>query len=489
MSTAVAEPLVRLDAIPRLSKSFDPAVVEAVVQRARAAQALFADSSQERADDAVRALAWSLYQPEHARALAELAVADTGLGNVADKVRKKQRKTFGTLRDLLRARSVGIIEEDLARGLVKYAKPMGVIAAVTPSTNPGATPVNKAMMALKGRNAIVIAPSPLGFRTTARVVQMMRDELERVGLPADLVQVLPAPITKEATEALMRVCDLAVVTGSQDNVRRALATGTPAIGVGVGNVSVIIDETADLDDAARKICESKTFDNATSCSSENSVVIVDAVYDEAVAALRRAGGYLCDAEETRCVVERLWIGGKLNRDLIARDADVLARAFALKPEARSAKFFMVEDTGVGRDHPLSSEKLALVLTVYRAPDFAVAKARVAEILDYQGKGHSCGIHTRDPARARELAEDLPVVRVLVNFAHTFGNGGGFNSGLGFTLSMGCGSWQKNSISENLSYRHFLNITHLVTPIAEDRPSERDLFGPHWEKIGYREGRP
>ena len=484
MSPALATPIDRTEAPPKPQRSFDPAPVEAVVKRARAAQALFADVSQERADDAVRALAWSLYKPEHAQALAELAVADTGLGNVADKVRKKQRKTFGTLRDLLRARSVGIIEEDAARGLVKYAKPMGVIAAVTPSTNPGATPVNKAMMALKGRNAIVVAPSPLGFRTTARVVEMMREELERIGLPADLVQVLPAPITKEATEALMRVCDLAVITGSQDNVRRALATGTPAIGVGVGNVSVIIDESADLDEAARKICESKTFDNSTSCSSENSVVIVDAVYDQAVAALRRAGGYLCDAEETRRVAEALWIGGKLNRDLIARDADVLARAFALKPEALGAKFFMVEETGVGREYPFSSEKLALVLTVYRAKDFAAAKARVAEILDHQGKGHSCGIHTRDMARAKELAEDLPVVRVLVNFAHTFGNGGGFNSGLGFTLSMGCGSWQKNSISENLSFRHFLNITHLVTPIPEDKPSERELFGPHWEKIGF-----
>ena len=311
----------------------DPGPVEAVVRRARVAQAAFAEASQERADDAVRALAWALYKPEHARAVAELAVADTGLGNVADKIRKKQRKTFGTLRDLLRGRSVGVIEEDRARGLVKYAKPMGVIGAVTPSTNPGATPVNKAMMALKGRNAIVIAPSPLGYRTTAHVVALMRDELERVGLPADLVQILPAPVTKEATEALMKACDLAVVTGSQDNVRRAVASGTPAIGVGVGNVAVIIDETADLPAAARKICESKVFDNSTSCSSENALVIVDGVYDAALAALRDAGGYLCNEEETRRIAERLWRGGKLNRDLIARDAGVLARAFDLTPQA------------------------------------------------------------------------------------------------------------------------------------------------------------
>lgn len=464
----------------------EPASVEAVMERARAAQRAFANVDQETADAAVRALAWSLYKPEHARELAELAVQDTGLGNVADKIRKKQRKTFGTLRDLLRAPSVGVIERDEAKGLVKYAKPMGVIGAVTPSTNPGATPVNKAMMAVKGRNAIVIAPSPLGYRTTSRIVDLMRAELEQIGLPADLVQILPSPVTKDSTESLMKACDLIVVTGSQDNVRRAYSSGTPAIGVGAGNVPVIVDETADLDAAAERIRDSKIFDNSTSCSSENSVVIVDAVYDEAIAALERAGAYLCTAQERERVIGRLWVKGKLNRDLIARDAAVLAQAFELPPQAQDKSFFLVEEAGVGKGYPLSGEKLALVLTVYRASDFAAAKERVREILEHQGKGHSCGLHTTDMDRARELAEDLDVVRVLVNFAHTFGNGGGFNSGLGFTLSMGCGSWQKNSISENLSYRHMLNITHLVTPIPEDKPSEAELFGPHWKRIGHAE---
>jgi len=472
---------------PGPSSTVEAAAVEAVMARAHAAQKHFAEADQQTTDAAVRALAWSLYRPEHARELAALAVADTGLGNVADKIRKKQRKTFGTLRDLLRGRSVGIIEEDHVKGIVKYAKPMGVIGAVTPSTNPGATPVNKAMMAIKARNAIVIAPSPLGYRTTARAVELMREELERIDLPRDLVQILPPPITKASTEALMKACDLVVVTGSQDNVRRAYASGTPAIGVGVGNVPVLIDETADLDEAARKICESKIFDNATSCSSENAIVVVDAVYDRAIAALERAGAYLCDVDEKRRIADRLWVKDKLNRDLIARDAGVLADAFGLSSAARGAKFFLVAETEVGQGYPFSGEKLSLVLTVYRARDFQDAKARLREILEHQGKGHSCGIHTENMDHARELAEDLDVVRVLVNFAHTFGNGGGFNSGLGFTLSMGCGSWQKNSISDNLSYRHFLNVTHLVTPIAEDRPSERDLFGPHWDRIGHAEG--
>jgi sulfoacetaldehyde dehydrogenase len=453
-----------------------------LVRRARIAQEIFAQADQARTDEAVRALAWSLYKPEHAKELAEVAVADTGLGNVPDKIVKKQRKTFGTLRDLLRAKSVGEIERDDKRGIVKFAKPMGVIGAITPSTNPGATPVNKAMMALKGRNAVIIAPSPLGYRTTALIVDYMRAELARIGLPEDLVQILPAPVTKDTTQALMEAVDLVVVTGSQDNVRRAYSSGTPAIGVGAGNVPVIIDETADLTAAAEKICASKTFDNATSCSSENSVVIVDAVYDAAIAALKNSGGYLVDSAQKVRVQDELWKNGKLNRHLIARDMSVLAHAFGL-PEAASSKFILVEETGVGRAYPLSGEKLALVLTVYRAKNFAAAKEKVREILDFQGRGHSMGLHTTDFARARELAEDLPVVRVLVNFGHTFGNGGGFDSGLEFTLTMGCGSWQKNSISENLNYRHFLNITHLVVPIPEDKPSEEELFGPHWTRYG------
>lgn len=454
-----------------------------LVRRARNAQRLFADADQTRVDEAVCAIAWSLYKPEHAKALAELAVEDTGLGNVPDKIIKKQRKTFGALRDLLRVKSVGEIERDDKRGIVKFAKPIGIIGAITPSTNPGATPVNNALLAIKGRNAIIVAPSPAGYRTTSMVVDFMRNGLAQIGLPKDLVQILPSPVTKDTTQAIMEAVDLVVVTGSQDNVRRAYMSGTPAIGVGAGNVPVIIDETADLASAAQKICASKIFDNATSCSSENSVVIVDAVYDAAIAALREAGGYLADSLQKTKIQSGLWKSGKLNRHLIARDMPILVKGLGLPAEAARSKFILVEETGVGPQFPLSGEKLALVLTVYRASDFQTAKETVRRILDFQGRGHSMGLHTTNLARARELAEDLPVVRVLVNFAHTFGNGGGFDSGLDFTLTMGCGSWQKNSISENLNYKHFLNITHLVVPIPEDKPSEEELFGRHWARYG------
>ena len=459
------------------------AVVEELMARARVALASFAGADQARVDDAVRALAWALYRPEHARELALLAVADTGLGNAADKITKNQRKTFGTLRDLLRVRTVGVIEEDRARGIVKYAKPVGVVGAITPSTNPAATPVNKAMMAIKGRNAIIIAPSPAGWRTTARAVELMRAGLARMGLPEDLVQVLPQPVDRTRTELLMRAVDLIVCTGSQTNVRQAYASGTPAIGVGAGNVPVIVDESADLADAAAKIAASKCFDNATSCSSENALVVVDAVYAQAIRALEAEGGHLCTDAERAKVQAALFRDGKLSRELIARDAAVLAARIGLGERAGGARFFMVEETGIGRAHPFSGEKLSLVLAVYRASDFAQAKAICGQILDHQGRGHSVGIHTGILERARELAAELDVVRVLVNQAHTFGNGGGFDNGLPFTLSMGCGTWAGNSISENLNWRHFINVTHLVTRIPEDRPSEEALFGPYWERYG------
>ena len=458
-------------------------IVEALVCRGRAAMDDFAVADQAQVDEAVTAIAWSLYKPENARALARMAVDDTGLGNIHDKVTKNQRKTFGTLRDLMRVKSVGIIEEQPALGLVKYAKPVGMVGAVCPSTNPAATPVNKAMMALKGRNAIVIAPSPAGLATTTRAVALMRAELEKIGASADLVQVLPPPVDKTITHTLMEACDLVVVTGSQSNVRAAYRSGTPAIGVGAGNVPVIIDSSADLDAAAGKIAASKCFDNATSCSSENSAIVLDDVYDDALAALQRAGGHLADAAEKEAIQETLWQGGRLNRRVIAKDAEVFAAECGLGEAARSATFFMVEETGIGRAYPFSDEKLALVLTVYRATGFDDAVNKVQAIMNVKGRGHSVGIHTQEMAHARRLAEELDAARVLVNMAHTFGNGGGFDSGLNFTLSMGCGTWQGNSISENLNYRHFLNITHLAVPIPEDRPREDALFGAYWEKYG------
>ena len=462
----------------------DPeAIVADLISKARAAMEQYENDNQARVDEAVTALAWSIYKPENAKMLADLAVEDTGLGNVDSKIIKNTRKTFGTLRDLMRVKTVGLISEEPEKGMVKYGKPVGVVGAVCPSTNPAATPVNKAMMALKGGNAVIIAPSPTGAATTGTTVDLMRAELKKAGHPEDLVQILPSPVNKEMTQALMNGCDLNVVTGSQNNVKRAMQSGTVSIGVGAGNVPVIIDSTADLDDAAEKICASKIFDNSTSCSSENSVIILDDVYEDAIAALERAGGWRCTPDEKNRVENTLWINGNLNRKVIAKDADVTAGIFELPEEAKSRKFFMVEEDAVAGKLTFADEKLSLVLTVYRAQDFDDAMRITHDVLDVTGKGHSVGIHTANTEHPRKLAESTDVVRVLVNQAHTFGNGGSFNNTLPFTLSMGGGTWAGNTISENLNWSHFINVTHLVTTIAEDKPSEKALFGAHWEKYG------
>ena len=477
---AMASPPSGEGAVP---ESGPETIVAGLVERARAAMDAYENHDQARVDEAVTALAWSIYKPENARALAELAVEDTGLGNVESKVVKNTRKTFGTLRDLMRVRTVGAIEELPGRGLVKYGKPVGVVGAVCPSTNPAATPVNKAMMALKGGNAVIVAPSPAGQRTTAETVRLMRAELAKAGHPEDLVQVLPPPVDRAMTQALMERCDLVVVTGSQNNVRRAMKSGTVTIGVGPGNVPVIVDSSADLADAAQKIRASKIFDNATSCSSENAVILLDDVYEAALAALVEAGGYRCTPREKAAIEDVLWQGGMLNRRVIAKDADVAARAFGLPQAAEGAEFFMVEEAEIGGKHSFADEKLSLVLAIYRGRDFADAKRIATAILRVTGLGHSVGIHTADLDRARDLASSTDVVRVLVNQAHTFGNGGSFDNALPFTLSMGGGSWAGNTISENLNWSHFINVTHLVTTIPEDRPSEAEMFADHWAKYG------
>jgi sulfoacetaldehyde dehydrogenase len=459
-------------------------VVAELIDRARNAQREFEAYTQEQVDEVVTGVAWACYKPENAEALARLAVETTGMGRFEDKVRKNQRKTMGTLRDLLGVRTVGVIREDPAQGITEIAKPVGIVGAIVGSTNPAATPVNKTMMALKGRNAIIIAPSPKGLAACEVTIELIHRELQKLGAPLDLVQHLPGPISKDMSRELMSQCDLVVATGSQSNVRAAYSSGTPAIGVGSGNVPVIIDASADLADAAGKIKRSKVFDFATSCSSENSVLIDASVYDEAVEALRLEGGYLLSGAESRRLQRLMWPDGKLSPEVIAQPPEKIAAGAGLEsPEARQAEFLMVEETGVGPDHPFSGEKLSVVLTLYRYERFDEAIELTQHILDYQGAGHSCGIHTNEPEQAERLAHAIRVARVLENQSHCFANGGSFDNGLNFTLTMGCGTWAGNSISENLSYEHFLNVTRLVRRIPPREPTEEELFGRYLAAYG------
>ena len=462
------------------------ASVAALLARAHAAQRICESYDQARVDELVTAVGWAIVNPEHNRRLAEIAVRDSGLGNVADKIAKNRRKTIGLLADLRGAKSVGVIAELPELGLIEIARPVGVVGAITPSTNPGATPANNIINALKGRNAIVVAPSPKGQSTAALLLEYVHAELERIGAPHDLVQTLPPPVTREATAELMRQVDLVVATGSQTGVRAAYSSGTPAIGVGAGNVAVIVDETADVDAAAAKIAASKMFDNATSCSSENSVIALDLNYASLLEALARSGGAVLNARERALLARAMFPEGKLAPGFIAQSAPAIAaRAGLTEAALREAGFLIVEETGVGPDHPFSGEKLSPVLALYRAADFAAASALAERILRYQGAGHSIGLHSKDEQRAVQLGLTLPVCRVIVNQAHCFATGGAFDNGLPFSLSMGCGTWGRNSISENLNYRHFLNITRIVRPLTTPRPEPTDveLFGAYRRKYG------
>ncbi len=462
----------------------DPiAELDAIIARARAAQAVYeARGSQARYDQAAEAAGWAIMEPGRNRELAELAVETTGLGNVPDKITKNHRKTLGLLRDIKGVKTHGVIRDNPATGITEVARPLGVVGAVVPSTNPAATPANNIINALKCGNAIVVAPSPKGVASCERLLHFIHAEFAKIGEDPDLVQMIPAPGSKEKTQRLMETCDKVIATGSQNNVQRAQTCGTPAVAVGAGNVTVIVDETADLADAAEKIRASKTFDNATSCSSENALVVVDRVYDAFVARMAQAGGAVV-ADEAG-VVARLWPDGHLNRAAIAQDAELMLAALGLEGQVPTGtEFIAVPTTGIGPDYPLSGEKLSRVLALYKAADFEDAVRITAKIQTHQGAGHSVGLHSTEADRALTLARAVPSSRVIVNQAHCFATGGAFNNGMPFSLSMGCGAWGGNAIDENLHWKHFLQTTKIVREIPPREPTLDEIFGTYWDAAG------
>ena len=460
------------------------ATITALVERARSAQTIAETYDQAQADRVCAAAAWAIMEPSRNRALAELAVRDTGLGNVADKIQKNHRKTLGLMRDLHCAKSVGVISENKATGITEIARAAGVVGAITPSTNPGATPSNMIINAVKGRNAIILAPSPKGASTAELLLQYVYAEFDRIGAPHDLVQVLPSPVSKALTYELLQQVDLIVATGSQANIRAAYSSGKPAFGVGAGNVAVIIDASADLAATAERIVRSKMFDNATSCSSENSVIIVDAVFEPMIGALEAQGCMLLGTDEKAQLQNVMFPSGKLSSAVTARTASEIA-VIARLSRAVGARVLMVNEAGIGKGFPFSGEKLSPVMTIYRAADFDAAARIVNDIYAYQGAGHSVGIHA-SPERAGELALQvgltLPVARVIVNQAHCIATGGSFENGLPFSLSMGCGTWGGNSFSDNLTYRNFLNITRIARPIPQNLPDESALFADYFSHV-------
>ena len=458
--------------------------IDKLVATAKKAQEQYeANGSQELFDLACQAVGWALMQPENNSELSKLAVSETGLGNVNDKIQKNHNKTLGLLRDIKNIKSFGHIYDDKLKGISVYFRPKGVVAAIVPSTNPLATPTNNIINALKTGNSIIIAPSPKGAGPFAVLLKHIRKNLADVGINPDLVQMVATPPSKSKTQRLMELADLLVVTGSQNNVRAGYSSGTPALGVGQGNVVTILDETADVTDAAEKIAKSKTFDNATSCSSENSVIVVRSKYKEALVALEQAGGLILDEIETQRFVNLHWQNGRMNTALLAKDINVIIDKTKLAHRSdKNTRFLILPTQEAGPDAIVSGEKMSQFLTLYLAEDFDHALKLAIKIQNYQGAGHSLGLHSKNDERAHQMAMSAKTCRVIVNQAHCFATGGFFNNGLPFSLSMGCGSWGGNSIDENLNWEHFINKVKIVRVIEENKPNLEDLFGDYWSKV-------
>jgi sulfoacetaldehyde dehydrogenase len=450
--------------------------VAALVARSRAAQAQIANYTQEQVDALIRAMVWAVAREDVAEKIAQHTVDETQLGNYDGKYLKIFRKTRATLYDIIGDKSVGVLEEDPVRNIVKIAKPVGVIGALSPSTNPEATPVIKAISAVKGRNSIIVAPHPRAKLTNKMICDLMREAIVKMGAPADLVLSIDVP-SVEKTNELMRQCDRVLATGGSPMVKAAYSSGTPALGVGVGNAVITVDETADLEDAAEKIRISKTLDLAASCSSDNAVILLDAIYDQMIAKLQHQGGYVVSPEEKALLQNVIWVDGHINANAVAQPAEKIAgmAGFGL-PEGKI--FFIVPETGAGPDYPFSGEKMTVTMALYRAKDIDEAIALTNEIQAYQGQGHSCGIYSQSDENIMKLANGTRTSRVMVNQPQSASNSGNLWNGMRQTFSLGCGSWGGNGTNNNITWRDLINETWVSKPLAQAKvlPSDQELFG-------------
>jgi len=445
-----------------------------LLARARVALAVAQDHDQARVDRLCQAVAWAVANELTFTRLARMSVEESGLGDPESRVAKRFR-IMGILRDVLRQKSVGIIEGIPERGIVKYAKPVGVIASLVPTTNPELTPPSVALFAIKCRDAVIFSPHPRSKGTAFEVVRIMRDVLEREGEPADLLQCVENPSIPLA-QYLMSACDLVQATGGQDMVKAAYSSGTPSYGVGAGNATMIIDETADIEEAARNTRISKTADYGSGCSCDGNLIVDTSVYDELLGQLIKEGGHLVSPRNVESLRAILWDEqGRRTPNTIAISAQRIASLAGFEIPA-DRKFLIVEQQTIGQEHPFSSEKLCPVLAMYRYSGFGLALQMVTQIFEVGGKGHSCGIYSFDDDHIDGLALMAPVSRIMVRQPQSAGNAGSFTNGMPVTASLGCGTWGGNITTENIHLKHYMNVTWVSRPIAEDRPSEQELFG-------------
>ena len=452
--------------------------VAGLIERARKAQAVAANFTQEKVDELVQAIAFAVTRDDVKHELATLALEESRLGDYPSKLGKIEKKVKGVYRDIRFEKSVGVVEEIPERGMRRIAKPVGVIGALIPSTQPEMLPMTKALFGIKSRDALVFCPHPRGKKTTFRTTEIMREVLERHGAPADLL-VCSEYVSVDITNEVMKQCDLVIATGGAGMVHAAYSSGTPAYGVGAGNACLVVDESADLKDAAYKTMLSKTGDLAAGCSCDNSLIIFESVYARMLDELKAQGGYMCNDDEKSKVQKALfpeWPNNHvLNRDIVAQPVEVIAKLAGITvPEG--TKFIMVEETGSGEEHPFSGEKMSLILAIYKCRDIDDGIRIVNANHAYSGAGHSCGIHSQTEANILKFALQTRTTRCNVNLANSVANTGDWGAGYPFTGSLGCGTWGGNIASENICLKHYLNNTWIAVPIEPVIPTDQELFG-------------
>jgi sulfoacetaldehyde dehydrogenase len=446
--------------------------------KARAALAIIETYDQARVDRLCQAIAWAVSNKKTFTRLVAEGIAESRLGDPVSRMGKRM-KIRGILRDALRQKSVGIIEEIPEKGIVKYGKPAGVVACIVPTTNPDLTPAGNAIYAIKARDAVIFSPHPRAKKTSFETVRLMREALEKEGAPPDLLQCLTR-VNIPMSQALMAEADLVIATGGQPMVRAAYSSGTPAYGVGAGNSTMVIDETANIEEAAMNTRLSKTSDFGSGCSADGNLIIHESIFDAMLAQLQVEGGYLANDEEKTKLRKAMWDDENHRlADTVAVSPQKLAEAAGFSIPA-DRKFIIVRGDGIGKEYPYSGEKLTTLLAVYKYGSFDEALSMMRGIYNVGGKGHSCGIYSFNPEHIHQLAMAAPVSRMMVRQPQSKANAGAFNNGMPMTSSLGCGTWGGNVISENVSLKHYMNTTWVSVPIPEDKPSDQELFGEFYD---------
>ncbi len=442
--------------------------------RARAAMKAVEHYDQAAVDRLSRAIGWATANERTFVALTRMGFEESDMGSMEGGPTRRF-KIVGILRDALRQKSVGVIEEIPEKGIVKYGKPVGVIAGLLPVTNPVVTMVCMAINAVKCRDAVIFSPHPMSRRTALETVRILRAALKKQGAPEDLFQCVEKPSIPLAQE-LMSICDLTIATGGQAMVRAAYGSGKPAYGVGAGNATMVIDETADIEVAARNTRISKMHNNGSGCSCDGNLLVEASLYDRFLEQLQKEGGYLASEEEKNRLATVMWDAeGHRTIETIARPAAKIAAlaGFSIPPDKQ---FIILTEENIGKKYPFSGEKLSPVLAIFKYSGFQNALKMVEQIFEVGGKGHSCGIFTFDDRRIHQLAMMAPVSRIMVRQPQVRGNAGSFDNGMPMTSSLGCGTWGGNITSENIGVKHFMNVTWVSRTIPEDRPSEQEIFG-------------